>query len=159
MKRFYLNTGTEVRRARERAGMSRRALADAAGLHPNSVKRLERFGDIPCSSWYALKRVAPCLPWFVVINPPVRREARKGRFCATKCAPAGASSGVVPALPKLKKLCGARTRKGPPCVAPARPNGRCRMHGGLSTGPRTPEGKKRMVDAHRRRLERLASQP
>lgn len=30
---------------------------------------------------------------------------------------------------------------GKPCQAPALFNGRCRMHGGLSTGPRTPEGK------------------
>ena len=36
--------------------------------------------------------------------------------------------------------CGAKTRKGTPCKAPAMPNGRCRMHGGKSTGPRTPEG-------------------
>ena len=37
--------------------------------------------------------------------------------------------------------CGARTRSGRPCVAPlavvnGRPRARCRMHGGLSTGPR-----------------------
>jgi hypothetical protein len=36
--------------------------------------------------------------------------------------------------------CGARTRKGTPCRQPAMPNGRCKMHGGKSTGPRTPEG-------------------
>jgi hypothetical protein len=29
------------------------------------------------------------------------------------------------------------------CQAPAMPNGRCRMHGGLSTGPRTAEGLER----------------
>jgi len=39
--------------------------------------------------------------------------------------------------------CGARTRKGTPCRAPAMANGRCRMHGGKSTGPRTPEGLER----------------
>ena len=27
------------------------------------------------------------------------------------------------------------------------PNGRCRMHGGASTGPRTPEGLQRIVKA------------
>ncbi len=43
--------------------------------------------------------------------------------------------------------CGARTRAGRACQAPAMPNGRCRMHGGASTGPRTPEGLKRMRDA------------
>jgi hypothetical protein len=36
--------------------------------------------------------------------------------------------------------CDARTRVGCPCRQPAMANGRCRMHGGLSTGPRTPEG-------------------
>jgi hypothetical protein len=37
--------------------------------------------------------------------------------------------------------CGAKgKRRGEPCKAPAMPNGRCRFHGGKSTGPRTPEG-------------------
>jgi len=36
--------------------------------------------------------------------------------------------------------CGAKTRPGTPCKSPAMRNGRCRMHGGASTGPRTPEG-------------------
>jgi len=39
--------------------------------------------------------------------------------------------------------CGALTRKRSRCQSPAMPNGRCRMHGGMSTGPRTPEGKER----------------
>ena len=39
--------------------------------------------------------------------------------------------------------CGAKTRKGTPCKAPGMANGRCRLHGGKSTGPRTPEGLKR----------------
>jgi hypothetical protein len=39
------------------------------------------------------------------------------------------------------KLCGAQTRQGRPCIATALANGRCRIHGGLSTGARTPEGR------------------
>jgi hypothetical protein len=39
--------------------------------------------------------------------------------------------------------CGARTRRGTSCACPAMPNGRCRLHGGLSTGPRTPAGLER----------------
>jgi hypothetical protein len=35
----------------------------------------------------------------------------------------------------------------PRCQAWAMPNGRCRFHGGLSTGPRSPEGKARVVAA------------
>lgn len=36
--------------------------------------------------------------------------------------------------------CGAKTRSGRPCRAPAMANGKCRMHGGKSTGP--PKGNK-----------------
>jgi ribosomal protein L32 len=43
--------------------------------------------------------------------------------------------------------CGARTRAGTPCRSPAMRNGRCRMHGGLSTGPTSPEGLARLVQA------------
>ena len=44
--------------------------------------------------------------------------------------------------------CGAKTRKGTPCKAPAMANDRCRMHGGKSTGPRTPEGLERSRKAN-----------
>jgi hypothetical protein len=36
--------------------------------------------------------------------------------------------------------CGAKTRRRTKCQAPVMANGRCRMHGGPSTGPRTTEG-------------------
>jgi hypothetical protein len=39
--------------------------------------------------------------------------------------------------------CGARTRRGTCCRSAAMKNGRCRMHGGLSTGPKTAEGLER----------------
>ncbi len=46
--------------------------------------------------------------------------------------------------------CGAKTKRnaGKPCLAPAMKNGRCRMHGGKSTGPKTIEGKLRAANAH-----------
>jgi len=40
-----------------------------------------------------------------------------------------------------KIICGAKTRKGTLCQAKALSNDRYRNHGGLSTDPRTPEGK------------------
>jgi hypothetical protein len=46
--------------------------------------------------------------------------------------------------PNTAPRCGARTRAGTPCRSPAMPNGRCRMHGGRSTGPRTIEGLNRL---------------
>ena len=45
--------------------------------------------------------------------------------------------------------CGAKTRRGTPCQTPAiTGKARCRLHGGLSTGPKTPEGKARIAAAH-----------
>ena len=46
------------------------------------------------------------------------------------------------------RRCGAKTRKGTPCKGPAMRNGRCRMHGGASTGPRTREGRARSAQAN-----------
>lgn len=54
----------------------------------------------------------------------------------------------------LRPQCGAKTRAGGKCRATPvwdkvnnRPrNGRCRMHGGLSTGPKTKEGKRRALE-------------
>ncbi len=44
-------------------------------------------------------------------------------------------------MPKI--ICGAkaRQRNGLPCRQPAMKNGRCRLHGGKSTGPKTAQGK------------------
>jgi len=43
-----------------------------------------------------------------------------------------------------RRYCGARTRKGTPCKRlDIYDNGRCHLHGGLSTGPKTEEGKRR----------------
>ena len=43
------------------------------------------------------------------------------------------------------RRCGAKNRRHTPCRAPAMKNGRCKFHGGLSTGPRTPEGLERSL--------------
>jgi len=43
--------------------------------------------------------------------------------------------------PNNAPRCGAKRRRNPEaCKAPAMANGRCRLHGGLSTGPKTTEG-------------------
>ena len=57
----------------------------------------------------------------------------------------GATPGDFLAAPR----CNAHTRAGDCCRQPAMKNGRCRMHGGLSTGPRTAEGRARCAAARR----------
>lgn len=54
---------------------------------------------------------------------------------------------------KLKKQCGAHARStGSPCKAKALPNGRCKLHGGMSTGPKTPEGRQAIAVATKARM-------
>src|SRR5271165_1475006 len=55
----------------------------------------------------------------------------------------------------VKRKNGIAIIRGPRCRAWAMPNGRCRVHGGASTGPKSPEGKARVVAAmvERRRAE------
>ena len=49
---------------------------------------------------------------------------------------------------KHKRLCGAKTRSGHPCRKPAlKRKRRCRLHGGLSTGPKSKEGRNRIAAA------------
>src|SRR5262249_57117643 len=54
----------------------------------------------------------------------------------------------------LSPRCGARTRSGNACQAPAMPNGRCRMHGGMSPGP--PKGNKNALKHGRYTAEAIA---
>lgn len=57
-------------------------------------------------------------------------------------------NGNPPGDPSTAPRCGAKTRRGTACQSPAMPNGRCRMHGGASTGPRTKEGLERSRKAN-----------
>jgi len=103
------------------------------------------------------------------LAPRVRGSAANASAPASASRPASAAPGVRPLPPAPKQhaapgqrrgrlkngnpsgdylqapRCGARTRAGCACRQPAMPSpgggrGRYRMHGGLSTGPRTPEG-------------------
>jgi hypothetical protein len=54
---------------------------------------------------------------------------------------------------RQKVKCGAYARStGNPCLAKALANGRCKNHGGLSTGPKTPEGRQAIAQATRQRM-------
>ena len=64
-----------------------------------------------------------------------------------KLAQAGMATRFGPDWPGRR--CGAKTRSGGTCQNPAiKGRSRCKLHGGRSTGPRTPEGKARAAAAH-----------
>ena len=53
----------------------------------------------------------------------------------------------------LTKFCGAYARTtGNPCLGRPMKNGRCKLHGGKSTGATSLEGKKRVAEATRQRM-------
>lgn len=64
---------------------------------------------------------------------------------------------------KKRGTCNAKTRKGTPCQAPPvwnkskdKPrNGRCKLHGGLSTGPKTEAGKEAIKASNKRRITKI----
>ena len=54
---------------------------------------------------------------------------------------------------RRKIKCGAHARStGQPCQAKALANGRCKNHGGMSTGPKTQEGRQAIAQATRKRM-------
>jgi hypothetical protein len=76
----------------------------------------------------------PVLPLFIVATLTLGRKKRTPR-------------GERP-------LCGARTRKGTRCASRVvKGQERCRLHGGLSTGPKTAEGRARIAQSNRRRAQ------
>jgi hypothetical protein len=97
-------------------------------------------------------------------------ELRVLALVALRMATAARRAGKLPRRAADRPRCGARCRSkgGAPCVAPVmvrwysdgagqfvvpRLARRCRMHGGLSTGPTTPEGWARCSEAGRRGVE------
>jgi hypothetical protein len=129
MKRYPI-TGSDVAAARADAQITQRQLAALAGLHVNSVKRLERFAFIPRSSSHAFEACRSHLPLLKdipvsslprviprpVFDPEQFSEAQEN---------AGAQHEVKERPPKTYRTrkadrpkCGAKTRKGTPCQAP-----------------------------------------
>jgi len=66
---------------------------------------------------------------------------------------------ILKARRKDRPECGARCRDGHACWARVtldsngRARSRCKMHGGCSTGPRTPEGRAKIAESNRRRAK------
>ena len=67
--------------------------------------------------------------------------------------PLYAQTNLRGAVMRQKIKCGAYARTtGNPCQAKALTNGRCKNHGGLSTGPKTQQGRQAISEAIRQRM-------
>jgi hypothetical protein len=93
------------------------------------------------------------------MQSPRKTVAEKFRGM-TPCSAAGTRARKNPRNNPMQshsqpgKPCGARTRAGTPCPTPAMPNGRCRMHGGLSPGP--PKGSRNALKHGRHSAAEIA---
>lgn len=146
-------TGAELKARRLANGWSQRELARRAGVHHRAVQYWEAKAALDCHA-HAVLRMAEALGWRIM------RTTARARGGVLSNDEAELLVDVLLRMPKplarrlmnYRVTCGAKTRKGTPCRAKSEPNRRrCRFHGGLSTGPRTAEGRERIVEAQRRR--------
>lgn len=152
-------TGLDLRTARLSAGLSRRALAEQCSLHPDTVRYWEEEPRIDLRS-VAVERLLAALGLGHLSQRGVvsrRRTApnRFGYFPAVTRARHGVWGEMVCQRRTPSRSfaqCGAKTRPGAPCKSrQLYPNGRCKNHGGASTGPRTAEGRARIAASNRAR--------
>lgn len=152
--------GNELKAIRKASGYSRRALAEKCGLHPDSVRYWEKKLEIDLRGYAvckmldalgaaALSRRHKYPAWtFPGFGEKTDQYARvRGGVLGKTDKSCIAGAGAV--------ICGAKTRKDTLCQARALPGKiRCKFHGGMSTGPRTAEGRARIAEAQRRRWSR-----
>lgn len=153
--------GSDLKELRKGAKLSRPKLAAQIGVHSDTIKYWEQAGRVterdrvPNLMLEALglswKEAEESLTW----TRQTQVEVEKMR------AGAGARHGVffdysepggtnAPRKPRIE--CGAKTRAGGFCKAKAVDGKkRCRMHGGLSTGPKTQAGRERISRAQKER--------
>lgn len=131
------NTASDLHRLRKRAHLSRRQLAEATGLSPDAVKYWEQHaGRIDGHAPEAFRK----------------HFERLGLQVPERGAP---PVSIVDPKPR-DIFCGARTRMGGKCQCKALPGRtRCKFHGGMSTGPKSAEGRQRIADAQRLRWARI----
>ena len=146
----------ELRAARVAAGLTQQQLADKAGFHRQAVIYWERKVGEFSMRWGAPAAFAKVLGMKYNFPTPTRARVYEVldsewlRKQTERLAEAERSRAA-----RRRQTCGAKTRKGSPCRLQSEPGRRrCKYHGGMSTGPRTAEGKRRISDAQKKRWKR-----
>lgn len=150
-------TGEELAAIRKAAGLSQVQLATLAGIGRHAVSYWECKPEVDRRSW-AVQRIGevltlPHAPYRPRVASVTLYWAAVDALIAEKLAEAKVREAGRAA--KRRVVCGAKTRKGTPCRNKSEPGKRrCKFHGGMSTGARTPEGIERIREAQRRRWAR-----
>ena len=153
-------TGAELRAHRKAAGLSQAELAKRAGFSRDAVGYWEAKEVVPTRHG-APARFCEVLGLRVLshhyahargwgLTTPNTWQARLDALVEAKMGPLLARQAQRAA--RRRVLCGAKTRKGKPCLNLSEPGRlRCKFHGGKSTGPRTGIGREKIAEAQRRR--------
>lgn len=148
--------GAELAAQRKAKGWTQRQLA-ATGR--TAVQYWEAAPHLDPRGW-AVRRMAEALGWAVWPASETTTHARgDGVLSLSERMEALAAAQLVAfkdreaqRAARCRVRCGARTRKGTACRNKSEPGKRrCKFHGGLSTGARTPKGIERIREAQRRR--------
>ena len=156
-------TGSDLKNLRQLVGISRRQLGVRIGVHPDTIRYWER------KIWANPEANVPelILKEFGVGNFDVSILLKSERFRRLFTNPKheGARSAKVvetkqmdgkTCKPNDHNKCAAKTRSGSLCRAKRVPGRkRCRMHGGLSTGPKTDLGRQRISEAQKQRWKKV----
>ncbi len=129
------NSSADLRTIRRQAGLTQAQLGAAAGFSRQCVSHHENMRG-------------------TVIGVAARRFREALERMGMKVPGWGEPPIGDPWRTTAKTHCDAKTRNGTRCKCPAMPSGRCRFHGGLSTGPKTKEGRERIAAAQRARHAR-----
>ncbi len=99
----------------------------------------------PTTSWQRPARTLRTLENRIarLMNPSLLEKVREAFESEPQCNRETLALGEIRRFAATR--CGAKTRRRTPCQRKALRNGRCRNHGGMSTGPRTPEGRLRAL--------------
>lgn len=159
MRRHAGPKGAELAARRKAAGLTQRQLAEAAGVGRTAVQYWEAAPHLDPRGW-AVRRMAEALGWAVwPTSETTTRPRGDGLLDPTTAVDAWAPRQLAvyqereaQRAARSRVRCGARTRKGTSCRNKSEPGKRrCKFHGGLSTGARTPEGIERIREAQRQR--------
>lgn len=134
-------TGGDLAYCRRAAGLSQAELGEMIGCGRHAISYWETKAIVPLAHGVPRKLgqlFRADLPHF---SMPTARACH-GVLSFT--APTNAA----------RTRCNAKTRDGHPCRAKSEPGrARCRLHGGLSTGPKSAEGRERIATAQRQRWQ------
>lgn len=158
----YMLTGKDLKAARRKTGMNQTDFGRSIGLSRHTVsywenKKQIKIAPVGPTGTVARMLQALSLPYYLGSNARARawgfidrQQEAHDRQIVKQLTALKAREAIRAASRRV--ICGAKTRKGHPCKLNSEPGRRrCKFHGGLSTGPKTAEGRARIAEAQRKR--------